>query len=249
MLKESVRSMKKLYQAAQKNDATLVQTLLQAQTDPKKRITLAGAALATAAWFGSNETVDVLLACGAKIERKDGSGETALIIAARQGQLSTVKRLVKHGAAIEAMSQTGATALMIACVFSHTEIVRFLLSEGANPHVGEQFGRETALEMAVRGRGSHTTRKEIVEMLLAQGVDVNYRNTTTAVLMAAYCGDLEMVRLLWEQGADLGVRDKDGYDIVYWASCNPDPQILALIRSLWTGEDTGGKPNITNESQ
>jgi ankyrin repeat protein len=227
--------MKALYRAAEHNDAQQIHALLDTLTDAKKRQTLAGSALATAAWFGSTEAAIALLDCGANVERKDSGGETALIIAARQGRLQTVQLLVVRGAKIDARARAGWTALMIACVFGQKEVVRFLLSQGATPHPTPQHRGESALHMALRSRAVGSERQEIVRMLLEQGVDVNVGCATTPpLLQAALSADRPIIEMLLARGADKAARDTEGNDILYWAARNPDPEVLAILREAVT---------------
>jgi len=66
--------------------------------------------------------------------------------------------------------------------------------------------------------------KEIVELLLEVGADVNYCNATgeTALSVACFNGDINIVKLLLEKGADENHIDRFGVSIIDNASDHPD---------------------------
>ncbi|CAD1478767.1 unnamed protein product, partial [Heterotrigona itama] len=66
------------------------------------------------------------------------------------------------------------------------------------------------LSVETRTNAGHfqLTRRAVVEVLLAAGVDVNTRTSAgTAMHEAALCGKMEVVRALLDRGVDLGIRD------------------------------------------
>jgi ankyrin repeat protein len=81
-----------------------------------------------AAMFDQQETVKILLAHGANVNDKDGSGVTPLMFAARDGYIEMVKFLLAHGADKTAVDIEHNTALDMAKANSHEEVAN-LLSE------------------------------------------------------------------------------------------------------------------------
>ena len=55
-------------------------------------------------------------------------------------------------------------------------------------------------------------RKEIVELLLSKGADVNAKDSKgeTALMVAAFYGRKETVELLLSKGADVNAKDNEG---------------------------------------
>ena len=90
------------------------------------------AAFMRASLNGYAKIVQVLLTHGAKIEARDGSGLTALMWASYKGHTETVQVLLAHGADIEAKDYDGWTALISASMNGHTETVLALLAHGAS---------------------------------------------------------------------------------------------------------------------
>jgi uncharacterized protein len=109
-----------------------------------------------------------------------------------------------------------ATALMRAAFSGDIELVKLLLAHGADPHIASS-DRETTL-MAASGtgfiNGYHRVRPpaerlEVVKLLVSLGEDVNAADGygITPLMVAANLGDIEIVRYLIAQGADLAAHD------------------------------------------
>jgi hypothetical protein len=109
-----------------------------------------------------------------------------------------------------------ATVLMRAALAGDLELAKLLLSYGADPNIISK-DRETVL-MAACGTGfingyhrqrSPAERLELVKLLVELGQDVNAADNygITPLMVAANLGDLEVVKYLVAQGADLGAHD------------------------------------------
>ncbi len=131
--------------------------------------------LVVAARAGFEPTVDALLRAGAKVDAKNGFGDTAIMVASLGGHLVLVRKLHARGAEI---NPSGWTPLAYAAAGGKTDVVRYLLEVGANLNALSPNGT-TALMMAVRGGHAET-----VDLLLAKGADVNIRNETGASALA-----------------------------------------------------------------
>jgi ankyrin repeat protein len=162
-------------------------------------------------------------------------GLTALLFAARQGSLETVHVLVSAGADVNQVSADESSPLLVAVQNGNYEIGRFLLDQGARLNQTNAKGW-TPLYLAVANRNALTTAVpppkgegvlDFIKFLLERGAEPNARikvkaevhqaNTSlwlkeagaTPLLRAALCGDLAVVRLLLDHGADpmLGTLD------------------------------------------
>ncbi len=160
---------------------------------------------------------------------KQFGGLTPLIFATKQGDLNTVKVLLKAGAKINETSEYGWTALLDATQNRFYKLGVYLLEHGADPNIANEGGW-TPLYIATDNRniegGDYPTRKpdmdhlEFIKRLLAAGAKTNLRMRSstetrtvfthqwlneegaTPFLRAAQSGDLVLMKLLLEHGAD-----------------------------------------------
>lgn len=163
-------------------------------------------------------------------ERRPPGGMTALLFAARQGHLDAVKALLDGGADLDRTRGNGTTPLVIALINGHYAVARELLERGADPNIADDGGR-AALYSAIDLRNAMWAQHSAPELpqrehmamirqILAAGADVNaaivekipHRGSFdmrwtdfvggTPFLLAAWHGDVEVMRLLLEHGAD-----------------------------------------------
>src|SRR5690606_31049473 len=159
-------------------------------------------------------------------------GLTPLLYAARSGCAECVRAIIAAGEDVDRPTPDGVTALMIAIDNYEFDTADVLLDAGANPHYADWWGR-TAIYLAVDmhtyvprspayTRSSETTALDIVERLLASGVEVNPQlnvhrpgrggnsarftddlltTGATPLLRAAITHDHAAMRLLLEHGA------------------------------------------------
>jgi ankyrin repeat protein len=164
-------------------------------------------------------------------------GLTALVFAAREGDLPTAKILLDAGADVNQTTEYGWTPLLTATQNRYYELGKFLLDHGADPNVANQGGW-SPLYIATDNRniegGDYPTRKpdmdhlEFIELLLEHGANVNarmasstetrtvfthqwlYEDGATPFLRAAQSGDLTLMKLLIEHGADPSIDTETG---------------------------------------
>jgi uncharacterized protein len=160
---------------------------------------------------------------------KQWGGLTPLLFAAREGSIATVKTLLDAGADVNQTSEYGWTALLVATHNRFYQLGAFLLDRGANPNLSNGGGWNP-LYLATDNRnieaGDYPTRKpdmdhlEYIKRLLAAHADPNirmhsstetrtvftnqwlYEEGATPFLRAAQSGDVVLMKLLLEHGAD-----------------------------------------------
>jgi ankyrin repeat protein len=169
-------------------------------------------------------------AASTKPERRPPGGMTALLFAARQGKLEAARTLLDGGADVNQTGADNTSPLLIAVVNGHYDIASLLLERGADPSVADANGR-TPLYAAIDLRNvqwsqapapqlPQETHMAMIEQLLAAGADLETKITGkvkhrgsfdmrwtdlkggTPFLRAAWNGDIEVMRLLLEKGAD-----------------------------------------------
>jgi uncharacterized protein len=167
----------------------------------------------------------------------DGGGLTSLVFAARRGDIESIKILVDAGADINQATQYGWTPLLTATQNKHYIAADFLLEHGADPNIANKGGW-TPLYLATDNRniegGDYPVRKPdvdhfvFIKKLLDKGANPNaraidstetrtiftmqwlYEDGATPFLRAAQSGDLKLMKLLLEYGADPLIATKNG---------------------------------------
>lgn len=154
-----------------------------------------------------------LIEKGAPINTMSQKGNTALILATELGDIDFVKYLLEKGADVNQQGAIGMTALMAACSYGYIEIVILLIDKGAYVDIKDRSG-DTALWYAVTKKGNFTIVKliinqlkkynlinnsivtsaiftavaendpDVVELLLQNGADVNYKTESGWSLLA-----------------------------------------------------------------
>ncbi len=152
--------------------------------------------LALAVHSGDLEEVRRLLADGA-----DPNEQSVLWYAAGYGYHEMVSALLKSGADVNAPFQSGATPLMIAAGAGEIHSVRVLLEAGA--------------DVNARDSGISADAWIIYSDLGDNSVPRSFKyewpgSKLTALMIAANEGELEIVRLIVEAGANLDLKDADG---------------------------------------
>jgi ankyrin repeat protein len=151
--------------------------------------------------------VKTLLERGADINASGSSG-TPLILAAQHGYEKIVELLLEKGANIDAESDNG-TPLEIAARHGYLKIVERLIS--GYPNVRDQLHVQLLMKRLNRKGPQGTVlqcaaaggHKEVANLLLAQGADVNVQSGPygTALEAAIAEGNVDMVKILLRAGA------------------------------------------------
>lgn len=198
-----------LLAAASWGKPTIVQLLLDYGANPHIRTKNGWTTLMSAA-KGHVETTQLLLEYGVDVNAivtgGREKGKTALIIAIQWGQPDVVKLLLEHGADVNIKTETGKTALDIAMSkqdiheVDKVKIMYFLKQGKTTPN-------EDLLYAA------HIGDLQLVQKALQQGANPNTRRSHdgwTALIVAAWWGQPEVIELLLQHGADIQAKTNDG---------------------------------------
>ncbi len=190
-----------LHFAAALEDSYMLELLLSHGASPNVRDKVdVLSALQFAAKSGKVKNMEILLACGAKIDHFNA----LLHLAVENNRIEVVKFLLNRGANINARdTMVGMSVLHKAVEANYRLMTEFLLSNGANIHSKNNLG-ETALHIA-----AIKAHIDIIELLLSQGADIQARTIDgwfgggeTPLHYAASADRVKVVQYLISQGAD-----------------------------------------------
>ena len=160
---------------------------------------------------------------------KQWGGLTPLLFAAREGNLETVKVLLDAGADVNQTSEYGWTALLMATQNRYYQLGVYLLERGADPNLANEGGwnplylatdnrniearrlsdaqaghGSPGVHQAAAGRRRESEPAHALEHRDAHGVHHQwlYEEGATPFLRAAQSGDVVLMKLLLEHGAD-----------------------------------------------
>jgi ankyrin repeat protein len=192
--------------AIRRGDAKTAGDLLTAQPDlANARDEQGNSALLIATYFGKHDLVRLLL---------DRGAHASFFEACALGLVTDVRQqLAANPALVGAWAHDGWPPLHLAAFFGQRETAEILLDAGADVRaVSRNSEGNLAINAAAAGQRADR-RPEIVKLLIARGTPVDGRGSPTAhtpLHEAAFNGDLALVRLLLESGADRTLRTGDG---------------------------------------
>ena len=118
--------------------------------------------------------------------------------------LASAASLVRRGAWVNAQGNDGTSPLLLASEPLQPATLRWLLKRGANPSLRDRIG-QSPLGWAMIRHDPETAR-----VLLDAGAIPDQRFLrTTPLEYAAVTGDLKLIQLLLDRGADVNLRDYD----------------------------------------
>jgi ankyrin repeat protein len=163
-----------LYYAVANDKLEAARFLLERGADPNKlalRNNLGNllTPLMAAVIKGNTNMVELLLARGARLEKRNNRGGTVLMEAAKQVPVEIIQLLLARGANVNATGPYGHTALIYSAYNGRTETAKLLLAAGADPLAtatdsedpDEPYGRYGADTLA-RQQGHRETQAIIV---------------------------------------------------------------------------------------
>ncbi|KAJ7269695.1 hypothetical protein C8J57DRAFT_1227412 [Mycena rebaudengoi] len=173
------------------------------------------------------ETIQLLLAAGADANAHNERHGTVLRAASCNGHVEAVRLLLENGAELDAHDEEHGTALHGAAEYGRVEAVRLLLEQGADTNArAEQTS--TALQAAARRRG-------ILKLFIfywRKGLTSTHKGGKYGSALhgaSSNYGDIELVRLLLQNGADIDAHDDHFGNALQEASFWGHTEIVHLL--------------------
>lgn len=182
---------------------------------------------------GRNDLNGVKMAIdkGADVNTRDGKGRSLLLLATIDKQVEMATLLTEKGADVNLQDDIHDSPFLYAGATGQTQLVKLFLAHGARFDIFNRYNG-TALIPACE-RGHVETVKVLVD---TQGFPVNHVNRLgwTALMEAIVLGNggkkyQEIVQLLKDGGADLGIPDHDGITPVQHARSRGFGEIVKIL--------------------
>jgi uncharacterized protein len=153
-------------------------------------------------------------------------GEHGLVSALREGSLKVAKFLLsQNNVRVDEPNASGETAIMMAALKGHLEMVQRLIARKAAINKPGW----TALHYAAAH--PEAGARPIVALLLEHHayIDTESPNGTTPLMMAARYGHIDTVRLLLDEGADMGLKNQLGLTATDFARGASRQEVVELL--------------------
>ena len=165
--------------------------------------------------FWDLNLVRTLIDRGANVNAEDRQGLTPLhrVIEvqgnADEDRFEIAQLLVERGATVNTRDEDANTPLHLASYQLELNFVRMLVDNGADIHVEDNQGRTPLHRVSETKSFSGENCSGIAQLLIEHGADVNTRheNQATILHLASYQGQLQLVRILVDRGANINAKD------------------------------------------
>lgn len=241
-----------LYYASLYGKTEIVRMLLDKKADVNNKPLEGDSSLIAAVSGGHIDIVRQLIDANARVDAAGSNGETALKHALRKRYMKIVQILVEAGAEFpwdEANSE-GQNYLITAIKKGSFELVKTLIDQGGDINARGEF-EPAAANLGNRKRKEYSNTKgkvfdvtplltaiwhhkfKAARLLIDKGCRVNDLSTAgeSPLMAAAEKGNLELIQLLLEKGADLNHNDYMGQTALHYA-VKHDPATTSYINYL-----------------
>jgi len=180
-----------------------------------------------AARAGNDEAVKEFLATGTDVNAKNNGGFTPLDAATQGNSTKTVALLRKKG------GKSGSEdSILVAVAMGNIDAVKQHLAAGADVELKCKSCGGTAL--------CHTTSKEVVQLLLAKGANVNAKRNNGETPLH-YAATKEVAELLIANSANKSAKDDSGETHLHHAAKYGRKEVVELL--IAKGADVNAKRN------
>ncbi|XP_066228535.1 transient receptor potential cation channel subfamily A member 1 [Saccopteryx leptura] len=198
------------------------------------------------------ESVKLLLSKGANPNLRNSNMMAPLHLAVQRMHNNVVKVLLEHSRTdVNLEGENGNTAVMIACSKDNSEALQLLLNNGAKPCKSNKWGCFPIHQAAFSGA------KKCMEIILKFGEEHGYKRqshvnfvnngNSSPLHMAVQSGDLEMIKMCLDNGAQLELMENGKCTALHFAATQGATEIVKLMISSYSG--SGDIVNIMDGNQ
>jgi len=181
-----------------------------------------------AAKFDDISEVKLLVSEGVSPNTVDPKGNPMLVLAIREKSTKVTEFLLKSkNIDVDLSNKYGETPLMIAAIEGDLPTVKTLVL--TNKAMVDHIGWTPLHYACTRGQ------LEVAQFLIANGANVNSIsiNGSTSLMMAVQSGNEDLVKVLLDKGADIRLRNTQGYSAIDIAEIYEKPWIANGLKSRW----------------
>ncbi|XP_006202494.2 transient receptor potential cation channel subfamily A member 1 [Vicugna pacos] len=231
-----------LHHAAEEGEVELMEMIVSDSSCEELNVTddYGNTPLHWAAEKNQVESVKFLLLQGANPNLRNYNLMAPLHVAAQGLHNEVLKILVEHSSTdINLEGENGNTALIITCFKDNSEALQILLNKGANLCKSNKWGCFPIHQAAFSGA------KKCMEIILKFGEEhgysrlshINFVNNGKAspLHMAVQSGDLGMIKMCLDNGAQLDLVEKGKCTALHFAATQGATEIVKLMISSYSG--------------
>lgn len=176
--------------------------------------------IATAAYFGANRIVDYLLACGNQADVRDDYQCHFVHFACAGGNITILQRSIEIGLSFDVTDKRDRTPCHYAASYNRADAIKWLWAYGANLNMVQRHGWNCIHCAAWSGS------LDVIRVVISLGISPSQATiySETPLQLASFMGHKEIVKLLLDSGAELGVKDP-----VYWAAKGGHADIVMMF--------------------